>query len=879
MDDLLSSRVLSRFLPIAEGDVSMYEGLRQSTARPHDLEAQRAGRTTYNQPFHDHDEDDNPDAFLYDATEQSPTSAPSPVMMQPRGQSSRSKRGRRTDDDDDVPESLLMDLKKKGKGRAGPSRGAGTMETKLAKAEAQWRATQEQQGLHQSHASRQPRPTSRTSYPTSAAPIGNRPNPQADATWLYTNASNLDAFLLEIYQYFVGHGVWSILLSRALTLLTELFVFTFAMFLTTCIDYSKIPHSKSTSEVLIRECIAKASWFKHAAIFFFIIYWLSRTLQSLQDARRLIRMRDFYHHVLGISDDDLQTVSWRRVVDGMVKVQNAHVATANISSNAKKYMEYKEPQQKLTAESIANRLMRQDNYFVVLYNKDILDFTLPLPFVGARQFYSKSLEWCIGLCLSNFIFDEQGSIRPFCLDVKNRKALVGAMRTRFRIAALASVVLSPFNIVRFCLLYFLRYYTEFTRNPSKASARSFTPFAEWKMRQLNELQHLFDRRLKQAYPFANDYLKQFPKDKTDQICRFVAFISGSFAAVLTIATLLDSELFLGFEVTPGRTVVFWLTIMGVIFGIAHGSLPDENETHDPIIHLRDVLYFTHYMPSHWKDRLHSNEVRAEFSAMYQMKVLIFIEEMLSLVVAPFILWKNSEQRQCERLIDFFREQTVHVEGIGHQCNFAVFGFKKDVNVTDPREVLEGEDGLRDDYYGLKDDKMEASVQNFAQYYSHYRERRGEHGHRRGGSAGFQNWPEAPSKTATPVIKEEAVARSDRRVSAPPPTSSSMLSPRQAALRNPRHPVNPRRKPASAAPFSPPNQPSQGTGGITESKMMAQDSDLKDFADAPGAEKMLEESESEDDDGDGGVGNAGVLGMLSQFAKVQTDGKGVGAGGI
>ncbi|CZT14102.1 related to Autophagy-related protein 9 [Ramularia collo-cygni] len=899
MDDLLSSRVLSRFLPVAEGDVSVYEGLRHNPSRiPPDVEAQRAGRNParYHQPFHDEDEDDDPDAFLYNVNESSPSTA-SPVMTQPRGQQSKGKRGRRADEDDDVPESLLMELKKGGKSRTGISRGTGgvgggMMESKLAKAEAQWRTTQEQQGLHPSHAPRNPRAHSRSSFPASTAPpMGNRPNPQADAMWLYTNASNLDGFLLEIYQYFVGHGVWSILLSRILTLLTELFVFTFSMFLTTCIDYSKIPHSKSTSEVLIGKCIAKASWFKHAAIFFFVIYWLSRLLQSLQDTRRLLRMRDFYQHVLGISDDDLQTVSWRRVVDGMVKVQNAHVATAKISPNAKKYMKYKEPQQKLTAESIANRLMRQDNYFVVLYNKDILDFTLPLPFVGTRQFYSKSLEWCIGLCLSNFIFDEQGSIRPFCLDVKNRAALVGAMRTRFRIAALASVVLSPFNIIRFCLLYFLRYYTEFTRNPSKASARSFTPFAEWKMRQLNELQHLFDRRLKQAYPFANDYLKQFPKDKTDQICRFVAFISGSFAAVLTLATLLDSELFLGFEVTPGRTVVFWLTVMGVIFGIAHGSLPDENETHDPIIHLRDVLYFTHYMPSHWKDRLHSNEVKAEFSAMYQMKVLIFVEEMLSLVVAPFILWRNSEARQCERLIDFFREQTVHVEGIGHQCNFAVFGFKKDVNVSDPREVLEGEDGLRDDYYGLKDEKMEASIQNFAQYYSHYRERKGEGGHRRGASGGGgwqapREWSDM-RKSGTPAIREEGAGRRSERRG---PSSSTMLSPRQTAAHHSRHPPPTSRRKV-AAPFSPPTQPSRGgapLGGITESRIMADDSDLKDFADAPGnIGGMLDssdddDSEAEDGEKRDGVGNAGVLGMLSQFAKAQTtlDGKGVaGAVGV
>jgi autophagy-related protein 9 len=399
------------------------------------------------------------------------------------------------------------------------------------------------------------------------------------------------------------------------------------------------------------------------------------------------------------------------------------------------------------------------------------------------------------------------------------------------------------------------------------------------MRQLNELQHLFDRRLRQAYPFANDYLKQFPKDKTDQICRFVAFISGSFAAVLTIATLLDSELFLGFEVTPGRTVVFWLTVMGVIFGIAHGALPDENETHDPIMHLKDVLYFTHYMPSHWKGRLHSNEVRAEFSAMYQMKVLIFVEEVASLVLAPWILWRNSG-KNCERIIDFFRETTVHVEGVGRQCNFAVFGFKKDPNVEDPTTMLEEPDGLRDDYYGLKDDKMAASMQNFQQYYSHYTQRHGQNGARR-----WQPPPSWPDVVPPPAIAEEsdgASAPATRRSAAAParradavPSSSRILSPQQRAF-------NPRR--VRGTPFSPrtapqmqSNEPGSG-GGITESRIMAQDSDLQEYADAPGAAQLESDTEVDEGPDEGRAGNAGVLGMLSQFAKAQTD-KGGGPGGV
>lgn len=676
--------------------------------------------------------------------------------------------------------------------------------------------------------------------------------------WTYTNANNLDAFLLEVYQYYVDHGVWSILLARGISLCTELFVFSFAMFLTTCIDYSKVPTSRSTSQVLIPKCMSKASWTKNVAMFVFIMYWFWRLARYMSDVRRLFRMQDFFLHVLGINDQDLQTVSWVRVVDGLVKVQNANIATANMRPEVRKELQYNKPAQRVNAESIANRLMRQANYYVALYNKDIWDFTLPLPFVGSRQFYSKSLEWCIDFCLTNFIFDEQGSIRPFCLDVKNRKVLVTALRTRLQFAALTSVLIAPFNIVRFCIMYFFRYYTEFTKNPSRISARTFTPFAEWKIREFNELDHLFQRRLRQAYPFANDYLKQFPKDKTDQACRFVALVSGAIAAVLTLLTLWDPELFLGFEVTPGRTAFFWLTIMVGIFTAAHGALPDENEVHDPVLHLKEVLMFTHYMPAHWKDRLHSNEVRSEFSAMYQMRILIFVEEILSLIVAPWILLRNASRRS-ERIVDFFREQTVHVDGIGYQCNFAVFGFKKDPNAEDPTAVLHEPDGLRDDYYGLKDDKMAASVQNFMQYYSHFNNRQG--ARRPMGWQPPPAWPPLPSQD---VIIEEREATNTTNRALPGKRSAILDTQRQRSPYSRRQATRAQAAATRQAGFEhvEDNSDAKAGPGIAESRLIPQDSDLQSDTDG-------------DDGADKGPGqNAGVLGMIYQFSKAQTE-KGTG----
>jgi autophagy-related protein 9 len=91
--------------------------------------------------------------------------------------------------------------------------------------------------------------------------------------------------------------------------------------------------------------------------------------------------------------------------------------------------------------------------------------------------------------------------------------------------------------------------------------------------------------------------------------RFVAFIAGSFAAVLLLATVIDPDLFVGFEVTPYRTVLFYVGVFGSILAVARGMIPEENRVFDPELLIVEVIQHTHYMPDSWKDELHSKKVR------------------------------------------------------------------------------------------------------------------------------------------------------------------------------------------------------------------------------------------------------------------------------
>ena len=425
-------------------------------------------------------------------------------------------------------------------------------------------------------------------------------------------------------------------------------------------------------------------------------------------------MHNFYRHLLGIPDSEVQTVSWQEVVKRLMSLRDSNPTTASGVSERHRRFIGSQSKQRMDAHDIANRLMRRDNYLIALINKDILDLTLPLPLFKDRQLFSRTMEWNLSLCILDFVFTEQGQVRPHFLKDIHRRALSNSLRRRFMFAGIMNVLCAPFIFIYFLLLFFFRYFNEYQKNPSQIGSRQYTPFAEWKFREFNELWHLFQRRINMSYPFASRYLDQFPKDKTVQLSRFIAFVAGALASVLALASVVDPELFLGFEITSDRTVLFYLGVFGTVWAIARGGVPEENLVFDPEYTLKSVTEYTHYRPNHWRGRLHSDEVRAEFALLYKMKVVIFFEEMLSIIFTPFVLW-FSLPRCSDKIIDFFREFTVHVDGLGYVCSFAVFDFKKGANTHATTNDGRVQD-LREDYYSTKDGKMLASYYGFIDNY-------------------------------------------------------------------------------------------------------------------------------------------------------------------
>ena len=146
-------------------------------------------------------------------------------------------------------------------------------------------------------------------------------------------------------------------------------------------------------------------------LWLFIIFWLFSLVQFVRDIPKLQHIHDFYHYLLDIPDRDIQTIEWQAVVSRIMALRDLNLATANNLSRQARKLLGPSGQHRLDAVDIANRIMRRDNYLIALFNKEILDVTISLPFLGKRSMFSETTRWHVQIAILDFVFS--GPMKTF----------------------------------------------------------------------------------------------------------------------------------------------------------------------------------------------------------------------------------------------------------------------------------------------------------------------------------------------------------------------------------------------------------------------------------------------------------------------------------
>ena len=78
--------------------------------------------------------------------------------------------------------------------------------------------------------------------------------------------------------------------------------------------------------------------------------------------------------------------------------------------------------------------------------------------------------------------------------------------------------------------------------------------------------------------------------------------------MLLIATILNQDLLHDFEITPGYSSFFYITVFGGTAAALNGLIPAETEVYEPERIGRELVDETHYFPAEWHNKLHTSVV-------------------------------------------------------------------------------------------------------------------------------------------------------------------------------------------------------------------------------------------------------------------------------
>jgi autophagy-related protein 9 len=274
------------------------------------------------------------------------------------------------------------------------------------------------------------------------------------------------------------------------------------------------------------------------------------------------------------------------------------------------------------------------------------------------------------------MFNHKYEIRPsFYLDP-------GSLRRRFQICGLAHFVFMPFLVFFVTMLFGLKNAYNWKSTKEYLGPREWSETAKWTFREFNELPHVFERRLAPSYPAAERYLGLFGSNEYVAAAgRVLVFIGGSFGAVLFAFAAINDAILLHIKIANWN-LLWYAGMFGILFsgGKALIPKPEAQSTSSRNLYaeideaLETVSSFTHYMPTIWVKRGWEMRTHKDFSAMYKYKAKLFASEVLSLIMAPYILCV-SLAKCSEAICEFVVATKAEIKGAGEVCGYASFDFE------------------------------------------------------------------------------------------------------------------------------------------------------------------------------------------------------------
>ncbi|KAL8164741.1 UNVERIFIED_CONTAM: Autophagy- protein 9A, partial [Gekko kuhli] len=518
---------------------------------------------------------------------------------------------------------------------------------------------------------------------------------------------------VHIYHFHQKNGFACMMLSDVFELVQFLFVVTFTTFLFCCVEYDVLFANRPVNHTQpggglapdrgkvtlpdailptpqCAERIRASGWI----IFLLVMaatFWLYRLGKVLCSLLGYWEIRAFYTKALKIPAEELCNRSWQEVQARLISLQREQQMCVH--------------KRELTELDIHHRILRFKNYLVAMVNKSLLPVRFRLPLLGEVVFLTQGLKYNLELLFfwgPGSLFQSKWSLQPQYKRAGARLQLAQRLGRGMLLLGLANLLLCPFILVWQVLYAFFSYTEVLKREPGSLGARRWSLYGRLYLRHFNELDHELHARLSRGYKPASKYMNSFTSPLLAVLAKNVGFFAGSILAVLIALTVYDED------VLTVQHILTTITLLGLVVTVARSFIPDEHMVWCPEQLLQCVLAHIHYIPDHWPGNAHKSETREEMAQLFQYKAVFILEELLSPIVTPFLLIFALRARALD-IIDFFRNFSVEVVGVGDICSFAQLDIR---NHGNPQWLSQGRTEASV-YQQAENGKTELSLVHFA----------------------------------------------------------------------------------------------------------------------------------------------------------------------
>lgn len=507
--------------------------------------------------------------------------------------------------------------------------------------------------------------------------------------------ANLDDFFRKVYTYYLHKGYKRYVFTQIVDILIIVFICMFTNVLLNCINYHNLFHYSirdyvvdEQPQVLKMGDFFSSNWFFVICYITFFGYMLWKLGRLVYDIKCYRGIKEFYNRRLKISDFELGTIHWSKIVEKII----AHQDTSRFCKT----------KDQLTDCDIANFIMRKDNYTIGLFNDELFGLTR-----FKNALLTTVLERNITYCVNSHIFNEQMMIRKNVLSQFGSYEAVERLKQKFIFMGILNFIFAPVIMIIMIMYFACKYGQAFYKKPSSVGSRKWTLYAQWKFREFNELPHVFEERMNISEKYGNVYVKQYPSILFDIVLKLVTFVTSAFFLVLLLATLLNDDLLLSVDSATGKSIFWYMTLCGTILTITMPYAKNVIIKH-PELPLKYLIKYIRYFPSEWLRDVNKAYVYNTITKLFRYQIVVLMSELIGIITNPFILCFYLPH-DAERIIDFVKTYTTNVPGIGNICQYAMFDASDSLNFS-----------------VCKHDKLQKSYISFANQHPNWRSGLGRH---------------------------------------------------------------------------------------------------------------------------------------------------------